>query len=209
MDVTAEEHLEFTRLHAGVLSPSPRGTSINPYYVGFKIFEDIERRWNGDLTEDERKEYREQNDGKEWPYQDQGREKMFEVREVENDVSFLRNYLTRNLVDDLDMYIYRREGDEWVIVEKDWRKVRDSMVESMTNFGFPYIEVVDADYRRNRELYLVHRFDGRELDTNYGQKTLQHLYRLWGRPVHLETELEEKPVVLSFDGETEEVREAD
>ena len=46
LDLTREEYIEFARLHAGVLSPSPRGR-INPYYVGFKIFEDIERRWNG------------------------------------------------------------------------------------------------------------------------------------------------------------------
>lgn len=207
MDITPEEHLEFTRLHSSVLSPSPRGTSINPYYVGFKIWEDIERRWNGDLTADERREYEEENHGRRWPHQGQGRQKMFEVRETENDVSFLRNYLTRGLVDDLDMYVYRREGDEWVIVEKNWRKIRDTLVESMTNFGQPYIVVEDADYRRNRELYLVHRFDGRDLDLTYARKTLRHLYTLWGRPVHVETIVEGKKSLVSFDGETEELEE--
>jgi stage V sporulation protein R len=206
MDATPDEHLEFTRLHASVLSPSPRGTSINPYYLGFKMFEDIERRWNGDLSEDERRDYQEHNDGQDWPHSDQGREKMFEVRETENDVSFMRNYLTRELVKDLDLYIYRREGDEWVIVEKDWRKVRDTLVENMTNFGFPYILIEDGDYHRNRELYLMHRFDGRELDLDYAQKTLQHLYTLWGRPIHLETDMDGKRVVLAFDGETDEIR---
>src|SRR6266540_2278039 len=144
-------------------SPSPRGRQINPYYVGFKIFEDIERRWNGELSEKERKEYREKNNGQEWPFKDQGREKMFEIREMENDVSFLHNYLNKQLIEDLDMYIYRREGDQWVIVEKDWRKVRDAIVASMTNFGYPVINIVDGDFRRNRELYLMHAFDGREL----------------------------------------------
>lgn len=203
MDFTGEEHVEFTRLHSGVLSPSPRGTSINPYYVGFKIFEDIERRWNGDLTDEERKEYREANQGRDWPYEDQGRAKIFEVRELENDVSFLRNYLTRRLVDELDMYIYRREGDEWVVVEKDWRKIRDSIVESMTNFGFPYLVVEDGDYNRARELYIKHSFDGRELDQHYAFRTMRYLYQLWGRPVHLETVVDEEPVVWTFDGEEE------
>jgi stage V sporulation protein R len=204
MDLSDDEHMEYMRLHSGVLSPSPRGRSINPYYVGFKIFEDIERRWNGDLTEKERKAYRERHNGQEWPYKNQGWEKMLEVREVESDLSFLRNYLTEQLVEDLDMYIYRREGDEWVIVEKDWRKVRDSICQSMTNFGFPYIVVEDGDYHGNRELYLKHRFDGQELDLGYAQKTLRHLHLLWGRPVHLETIVKEKPAVLSFDGEKDE-----
>lgn len=202
MDLRPDEHLEFTRLHSGVLSPSPRGTSINPYYVGFKIFEDIERRWNGDLTADERRDWELGNHGP-WPHQGKGREKMFEVREMENDVSFLRNYLTKNLVDELDMYIYQREGDEWVVVEKDWRKIRDAIVDSMTNFGFPYLMVEDGDYHRARELYLRHSFDGRELDQHYAFRTMRGIHKLWGRPVHLETVIEGKPAVWTFDGEKE------
>jgi stage V sporulation protein R len=205
MDLSDDEHMEFVRLHSGVLSPSPRGRQINPYYVGFKIFEDIERRWNGDLSEKERREYRERNNGQEWPFKNQGREKMFEIREMENDVSFLRNYLTEHLVEELDMYIYRREGDQWVIVEKDWRKVRDAMVASMTNFGYPVINIVDGDFRRNRELYLKHEFDGRELDVNYAHKTLRYLYLLWGRPVHIESVMEGKTTILAFDGEKESI----
>ena len=203
MDLTAEEHIEFTRLHASVLSPSPRGTGINPYYVGFRMFEDIERRWNGNLTEEERREYARDNHGKEWVHRNAGRAKMFEVRELENDVSFLRNYLTRQLVEDLDLYLYRKEGDEWVVVEKDWRKIRDAMVGSMTNFGFPYITVVDGDYHRARELYLKHEDDGRALDHPYARHTLRHVYRLWGRPVHLETVTEGQRVVWTYDGKAD------
>jgi len=203
MDViTADEHAEFARLHSSVLSPSPRGTSVNPYYVGFKIFEDIERRWNGDLTEEERRDYRKANHG-EWPHEGKGREKIFEVRELENDVSFLRNYLTRRLIEELDLYIYQREGDEWVVVEKDWRRVRDAVVAGLTNFGLPYLTVEDGDYRRARELYLLHHYDGRELDQRYAFRTLRYLHRLWGRPVHVETVIEDEPMVLSFDGEDE------
>jgi stage V sporulation protein R len=201
MDLTGEEHLEFTRLHSGVLSPSPRGTSINPYYVGFKIFEDIERRWNGDLTAEERKRYREAQHGAEWPYKNQGREKILEVRELESDVSFLRNYLTPELIEELDLYLYRREGDEWVVVEKDWRRVRDTIVESMTNFGFPYLVVEDGDYHRARELYIRHCYDGREMDHHYAMRTMQYLYQLWGRPIHLETVVDEEPVVWTYTGE--------
>jgi len=162
---------------------------------------DIERRWNGDLTDDERRDYREQNDGREWPHEGQGREKMFEVRELENDVSFLRNYLTKDLIADLDLYIYKKEGDEWVIVEKDWQKVRDSIVASMTNFGYPYLVIDNGDYRGNSELYIKHLFEGQELDLIYAEKTLQHVYHLWGRPVHLETVYEDKRILISYDGE--------
>jgi stage V sporulation protein R len=203
MDLTPDEHLEFTRLHSGVLSPSPRGMQVNPYYVGYKMFEDIERRWNGDLTEAEAKEYREANRGEEWPHHGRGRQKMFEVREIENDVSFLRNYLTRHLIEELDMYIYRREGDEWVVVEKDWQRVRDLMVDSMTNFGFPYLVVEDGDYKHAKELYLRHCFDGRELDRQYAFQALKYIHQLWGRPVHLETLADGTQVIWSFDGDND------
>ena len=201
MGLSATEHLEFSRLHASVLSPSPRGTQINPYYVGFKILEDIERRWNGDMDEKERREYAESHHGREWTHSGEGRAKLFEVREVESDVSFLRNYLTERLVRELDLYIYERQGDEWVVVESDWRKVRDALVASKTNLGHPYIEVEDGDYRRARELFLRHRHEGRDLDLGYARHALEHVYHLWQRPVHVGTVIEEEPSVLSYDGE--------
>jgi len=188
--ISDSDTLEFAQLHSSVLSPSP--TSLNPYYLGFKMFEDIERRWDNPTKEEQERFGRESG---------MGRQKIFEVRELDNDVSFLRNYLTEDLVKELDLYIYRKEGDEWVIVEKDWRKVRDNIVANLTNFGYPYLIVENGDYRGNRELYLKHLFEGQELDLVYAEKTLQHVHLLWGRPVHLETVYDDKRILLSYDGE--------
>ncbi|HLX41744.1 MAG TPA: SpoVR family protein, partial [Ktedonobacteraceae bacterium] len=188
--ISDSETIEFAALHSGVLSPSR--TSLNPYYLGFKMLEDIERRWDNPTTEEQERLGRKPG---------MGHQKIFEVRELENDVSFLRNYLTKDLIKNLDLYLYKKEGDEWVIVEKDWRKVRDGIVASMTNFGYPYLVVDNGDYHGNRELYIKHLFEGQELDLIYGEKTLQHVYTLWGRPVHLETLYEGKRILLSYDGE--------
>lgn len=188
--ISDAEMVEFATLHSGVLSPSR--TSLNPYYIGFKIFEDIERRWDNPTQEERDLLGRKQG---------KGREKLFEVRELDNDVSFLRNYLTEDLIKDLDLYLYRKEGDEWVIVEKNWQKVRDGIVASMTNFGYPYLVIENGDYRGNRELYIKHLFEGQELDLVYAEKTLQHVYTMWGRPVHLETLYENKRILLTYDGE--------
>jgi stage V sporulation protein R len=188
--ISDAEMLEFAQLHSGVLSPSR--VSLNPYYIGFKVLEDIERRWDNPTTEEQERLGR--RPGK-------GREKLLEVREMENDVSFLRSYLTEDLIKDLDLYLYKKEGDEWVIVEKDWHKVRDMIVANMTNFGYPYLVVDNGDYRGNRELYLRHMYEGQELDLNYAEKTLQHVYVMWGRPVHLETLYDNKRILLTYDGE--------
>ncbi|HLW01459.1 MAG TPA: SpoVR family protein [Ktedonobacterales bacterium] len=190
MELTDAEAASFAQMHAGVLAPSR--THLNPYHLGYKILEDIEHRWDHPTKEEQERLGRKPG---------QGRAKLFEVRELENDVSFLRNYLTKDLVADLDLYIYKKEGDEWVIVEKDWEKVRDSIVASMTNFGYPYLVIEDADYHRNSELYLKHYFEGQELDLVYGEKTLQYVYQLWGRPVHLETLYDGRRVLLSYDGD--------
>ncbi|MCC6174672.1 MAG: SpoVR family protein [Chloroflexi bacterium] len=190
LELDEHEYVEFARLHSSVLSPSKR--NVNPYYVGMKIFEDIERRWD-EPTDDERTRLGRLGG--------EGRAKVFDVRQLDNDASFLRNYLTKALVDELDLYLYRLEGDRWVIVEKDWEKVRDSILTGMTNFGQPYIVVQDGDFRRSRELLLRHCHEGDDLDLDYADKTLRYIYQLWGRPVHLETVVEGKVTMLSYQGQ--------
>lgn len=190
MDLPTNDHLEFAELHAAVVSPH-KG-QLNPYYLGYKIFEEIEKRWDNP-TDDERRDFGRVGG--------EGRDKIFEVREFDNDVSFLRNYLTEELCEELDLFIYELVNDEeWTVTEKRWERVRDQLVGNMTNFGFPYIEVLDGDYNRNRELYLKHRYEGVELDTKYARKTLEFVHRLWGREVHLETTVDGDSLVMHYDG---------
>ncbi len=194
LDLPAREHMEFAELHSGVVSPQ-KG-QLNPYYLGYKIFEDIEKRWNNPSSEEREKFGRRGGEG---------HEKIMEVRELESDVSFLRNYLTEELCEELDLFVYELvEEEEWTITEKRWERVRDQLVSNMTNFGFPYIEVTDGDYNGNRELYLKHSYEGAELDQRYARKALEHVYTLWGRPVHLETIVDEERVVMHYDGEEHE-----
>src|SRR5256714_14297910 len=194
LDLTDSEHIEFAELHAGVVSPQ-KG-QLNPYYLGYKIFEDIEKRWDNPTAEEREKFGRSGGEG---------REKIFEVRELESDVSFLRNYLTEELCEELDLFVYELvDEEEWTITEKRWERVRDRLVSNMTNFGCPFIEVADGDYNGNRELYLKHSFEGAELDQRYARKALEHVYTLWGRPVHLETIVDEEQTVMHYDGEEHE-----
>jgi len=190
LDLSPSDHLEFAELHAGVVSPH-KG-QLNPYYLGYKIFEDIEKRWDNP-TEEERTKYGRKGG--------EGRAKIFEVRELDNDVSFLRNYLNQELCESLDLYVYELQNEEeWTVTEKRWERVRDQMVANMTNFGFPYIEVVDPDYNKNRELYLMHRFEGAPLDVKYARKVLEYVFKLWGRKVYVETSVDGEALTLSYDG---------
>ncbi|USK34529.1 SpoVR family protein [Bacillus sp. F19] len=188
LDLTTDESIEFAKLNAGVVQPSRTG--INPYYLGLKIFEDIEERYNNP-TEDMKRRGVEPNSG---------REKMFEVREVESDLSFIRNYLTKDLVTREDMYLFQKQGRDYKVVDKVWENVRDQLINMRVNGGFPYITVNDGDYLKNNELYLKHWYEDIELDLKYLEKVLPYIHQLWGRAVHMESILEGKPVLFTYDG---------
>jgi stage V sporulation protein R len=188
MDLTSGEAIEFAKLNAGVVQPSRTG--INPYYLGIKIFEDIEDRFNNPTEEMIRRGVKPGS----------GREKMFEVREIESDISFLRNYLTRDLVMREDMYLFQKQGKEYKVVDKQWEHVRDQLVGMRVNGGFPYITVNDGDYAKNGELYLKHWFEGIELDLKYLEKVLPYVHQLWGRNIHMESVIEGRTMLFTYDG---------
>lgn len=188
MDLTTEESIEFASLNANVVQPSR--TRINPYYLGLKIFENIEEVHDHPTEEMIRRGVRPGS----------GREKMFEVREVEADISFIRNYLTKDLVHREDLYLFQKKGRDYKIVDKEWETIRDQLVTMRVNGGFPYLQVVDGDYMRAGEMYVKHSFEDTELDLQYLERVLPYIFQIWGRPVHMETRVEEKEVVFSYDG---------
>ncbi|MDE3838078.1 stage V sporulation protein R [Bacillus methanolicus] len=188
MDLTSGEAIEFAKLNAGVVQPSRTG--INPYYLGLKIFEDIEERYNNPTEEMKELGVRPGS----------GSEKIFEVREIEGDISFLRNYLTKELVMREDMYLFQKQGKDYKIVDKQWENVRDQLVNMRINGGFPYLTVMDGDYQKNGELYIKHWFEGIELDIKYLEKVLPYIQQLWGRSVHIETIVEGRNMLFSSDG---------
>jgi stage V sporulation protein R len=171
LDLTVAESVAYAQLHAAIVAPSRH--QLNPYYLGYKLFEHIEAI--------------------------HGREAIFEVRQFDADVSFLRNYMTKNLIENLDL-------PDGLMAEKSWERVRDQLVASRVNGGFPVIRVWDGDYAHYGELYLKHEYDGTELDVKNIEHTLPYVSQLWGRTVHLETILEDRRIVFSHDGKQQQRR---
>jgi stage V sporulation protein R len=177
--------------HNQVICPHPGG--INPYHVGFKIWHDIVRRFE-EPTAAENEAY--------GPHDKSGRDKIFEVRETDRDVSFLRRFLTEDLMRDLDLFEYEPRGDNLVVTkvsdEDSWREVKETLIQTVGMNAHPVIKIYDADYGNNRALYVMHEYDGRDLHIGYAEKTLAHLHRLWGRRVLLETLMKGKKTLLSY-----------
>ena len=78
-----------------------------------------------------------------------------------------------------------------------WRDVKETLLKSVGTGTIPVIKITDADYGGNRTLSLVHDHDGRDLLLEYAERTLQHLHRLWGREVVLETFVNGKKMLLT------------
>jgi stage V sporulation protein R len=186
---------------AGTLASSP--TRLNPYKLGVELFRDIEDRWNHGKF------------GEEWEHCDDfaakrhwdrptglGREKIFEVRRIHNDLTFIDEFLTLDFCKEhkLFSFAYNEHSNYYEIESREFAQVKQQLLFNLTNLGRPIIYVTDGNYRNRGELYLKHDYNGVELKTSYATDTLTNLHRLWGRPVHIETVLSEEPTVLSYDG---------
>lgn len=188
MDLTEHEVVEFAKLNAAVVQPSTM--YMNPYYLGLKIFEDIENRYNHPSAEMLDRGVKANS----------GREKIFEVREMDSDTSFIRNYLTRELATKEDMYLFEKQSNVYRITNKEYEAIRDQLITARTNGGFPYIVVQDGNYASNGELYLLHSYEGIELDLPYLENVLPYLYQLWGKTVHMESYVNGKKTLFTYNG---------
>ncbi len=184
-------HLEFIVRHNQVIRPIPG--QINPYHLGFRIWEDLYRRYT-DPTPEEIKRDGAPNKS--------GREKLFEAREVERDTSFIRRYLTEDLMREMDLFDYQARGGDLVVNKVSdpdgWRDVKETLIRNIGTNAIPVIKVEDADFGHNHTLYLKHYHDGRDLHLEYAEKTLAYLQRLWGRECVLETILQGKRSQLCY-----------
>lgn len=195
-------HMEFMVAHHQVLRPHPGG--LNPYHLGFLIWHDIEKRWN------------EKAGLKDVPadaVDTPGRKKIFEVRESDRDSSFLRRFLTRELMEEAHLFQHEKRGKERVITkvatEEDWEEIKSILIKQVGAGSLPIIKITDADFGKNRTLYLVHEHDGRDLQLQYAEATLRHIQALWERDVVLETTVNGKKSLLKMSKDSMKVEKLD
>ena len=195
------EFIDFADMNSRVLSTSPG--QLNPYALGVALYRDIEERWNtgrfGKEWEQERSLERRVSWNKELGL---GREKIFEVRKLHNDVSFIDEFLTEDFARRHKMfsYIFNKKSNQWEIESREFQKIKNRLLDQLTNFGQPFIYVVDGNYKNRGELLLHHDFQSVELRTDYARGVLKALQRLWKRPVSIQTKLDNKGALLTYDG---------
>jgi stage V sporulation protein R len=200
--LTDSELVDYADHHSGTLGTRPG--VLNPYKLGVELYRDIEDRWNKGKFG---KEYEDCDDASVRDSWDRGlglgREKIFEVRRVMNDITFIDTFLTEEFCHEQKLFLYQhnpRTGKR-EIVNRSFAEIKRQLLHQLTNSGNPRIQVVNGNYRNRGELLLVHQWDGEDLRRDFAMETLKNLFRLWSRPVHIETRVEGKGKLLSFDGE--------
>ncbi len=206
--LTDAEVIDYADHHSGTLGGHTG--RLNPYKLGVELYRNIEERWNKGRFG---KEYDECEDlvlRARWDKKlGLGRDKIFEVRRLCNDVTFIDNYLTEEFCREhkLFIYDYNPKTGAYQISDRDFKKVKRRLLFQLTNFGQPFIYVADGNFHNKGELLLKHAFEGIELKHDYARETLRGIQRIWGRPVNLETVVDEKNRLISYNGEEFEEKE--
>jgi len=118
-----------------------------------------------------------------------GWRKLLEVRESNNDVTFIDEFLTQEFVDanDYFAYEYSQTRGDYRASSTDAEDVKKKLLLRFTNLGKPTIGVYDANHENRGELLLCHEYNGVMLDRKNAEATLERVFELWGRPVVLHT----------------------
>jgi stage V sporulation protein R len=195
------EVVDYADIHAGTMATSPG--QVNPYKLGVELFRDIRDRWDRGAFGRAYEECDDPERRRKWNERaGQGAQKIFEVRRLHSDITFIDEFMTEDFCRDQKLYTYEfnpRTGQH-EIASRDWKLVKDKLIATLTNFGEPEIFVVDGNYGNRGELYLKHRSAGIELRHDYAVDTLRNVCCLWGRPVRLETVVDGKLKLLGHDG---------
>ena len=118
-----------------------------------------------------------------------GWDRMREVRESHNDVTFVDAFLSREFVADNDYFTYEftHSTGDFRVASTDPDDVKKKLLLQFTNFGKPTVAVFDDNFENRGELLLGHRYNGIMLDIDQARDVIERVHELWGRPVNLMT----------------------
>ncbi|MWG36715.1 SpoVR family protein [Halomarina oriensis] len=118
-----------------------------------------------------------------------GWDRMREIRESHNDVTFLDEFLSQEFVDQNHYFTYEftHSTRDYRATSTDVEDVKKKLMLQFTNFGKPTVVVEDGNYNNRNELLLSHQYNGVIVDARQAKQVLKRVFELWGRPVNLKT----------------------
>ena len=195
------EIVQFADIHSGTMAMNPGG--FNPYKVGIELFRDIEKRWDRGQFGREWLECDDIQAKAHWNRNlNEGRKKIFEVRQTYNDVGFIDEFLTESFCMEHKLFVYKfnKKTNSFEIDTHDFAAIKSKFLFQLTNFGQPLISALDKNVNGKGELLLSHLFEGVELQPDYMKDTLTKVYEVWQKPVHIATALDLQAKIVTYDG---------
>jgi len=177
--IPSAAYVDAIKCHSDVVRPIAAGEksalAVNPYHLGFKVWEEIVKQHGVDAA--------------------------LQIRREDDDFSFLRNHLTRELATDMGLFRYQKQQNGQVkVIGGEIEALREGLLLDKYNFGAPRVSVVEM--RSDGTLILQHdtQLDGRGLDVERAGKVLQYVKSMWRRPVLLKTlDAASQPTEISAD----------
>jgi spore cortex formation protein SpoVR/YcgB (stage V sporulation) len=194
--------IEFLKSHTSVIyQPSFNSkyySGLNPYTLGFNMFQDIKRICEEPTDED--RYWFPDLSGSDWK-----KSLDFAMRNFK-DESFIAQYLSPKVIRDMKLFTVldddQKDSLEISAIhdERGYRLVRHALAEHY-NLGSrePNIQVYSVDRRGDRSLTLRYEAHNRRPLNEETDEVLKHLSRLWGFPVKIETVSEDGKVEVTHE----------
>ena len=164
--VPQQAYVDAIKCHSDVVRPVAADQQValhvNPYHLGFAMWEKIVER--------------------------DGMDGARHIMEQDDDFSFIRNQLTRELADELGLFRFSARNDGHIkVLEHDLGALHEAILGPKYNFGAPSVSA--AHIRTDGTLELTHdnSVDGRGLDLERSRRVLDYVQRVWRRPIVLTT----------------------
>jgi len=182
--------MEFLQSHTNVVYQPPfhsrAYSGINPYALGFSMFQDIRRMCERPTDED--RHWFPELAGSDWK-----QSLDFAMRNFK-DESFIAQYLSPKLIRDFKLFAVRDDDSEDKLEisaihdDAGYRAVRQRLAEQY-NLGNrePNIQVYNVDVYGDRALTLRHYMHDRRPLGDTTPEMLRHIARLWGYNVRMES----------------------
>ena len=136
--------------------------AVNPYHLGFSMWEDIIEK--------------------------HGLEKARQIVKEEDDFGFIRNYLAKDLIEKLELFVYEARDDGDIrISANEVHAVHEAILGPKFNYGAPRIAANHLHVDGSLQLLHDHQSDGRGVDLGRAERVLEYIGRVWRRPVTLHT----------------------
>jgi stage V sporulation protein R len=159
-------YVDAIKCHSDVVRPIAGGEKvalgINPYHLGFSMWEDIIER--------------------------EGMDAARRIMQEDDDVSFVRNQLNADLAAKLQLFRFNADSSGSIkVMETDLDALHEAIVGPKYNFGAPSVAAVHVRVDGTLELAHDYKVDGRGIDVERGKKVLEYVEKVWRRPVILHT----------------------